>query len=210
MATKKRSLMFRLMLAINITVLIVLIILISVNLNNTVATSEKQIDSEIEALMNSMHFSYASYIINPDLTNIKRLADNVAQDKNINSIAIFNKDNKLVATAKNSDQEVHKKTDKIYNSRVNIIKLGLEKDGPVGYIELKYNHNNIIDIKKNYYLVGVVSILLSQMILALVIWFFLSRSIKTINLTTSKLKVLSESTSNSSKEVENIDRKSVV
>ncbi len=204
MAQTKRSLMFRLMTAVNVSALVILLAMVSFILTKTVETTEMQIDDEVEALMGSVQFTLADYVTNTDDTNIKKIAHDIVDDASINEVFIYNKDKKLVAHAKNADASVHSETDKFYENKKDIIKLGAEKDGPVGSILVKFNHNEIKILKKDFYIIGAISMIVSQILLAFVMWYALSRSIKTLNVTTDKLRDLSRATSESSKEVENI------
>lgn len=204
MSPKKYSLMFKLMTAINVTSLLVLISIMSFSLRNTIIMAEKDVDHEIEALMGSVQNTFADYVTDTDQSNIKKLAFDLVENETINEVLIFDKNKKLITSVKNSNPAVHALTEKVLTNKKDIIKLGREKEGAIGSIELKYNHNHIIEIKKDSFIAGIISIFLSQIILALVIWFFLSRSIKNLNLTTEKLRDLSNATSDSSKEVESI------
>ena len=204
MAQKKRSLLFKLMTVVNVSALIILISMISFILSKTITKTEAQIDDAVEALMGSVQFTLADYVTNTDKTNIIKISDEIVDDSTINEVFIYDKDKKLIVNSKNTNSQVHNETKKLYSNKKDIVKLGREKEGPVGYIEVKYNHNEIEDIKKDFYFIGGLSLLISQIVLAFVMWFTLSKSIKTLNLTTDKLRNLSKATSESSKEVENI------
>lgn len=204
MAQKKRSLMFRLMTAVNVSALIILVAMTTFIINKTSNQSEKQIDDEIEALISSLQYTLADTLITADMKHIQKMSDDIVDDETINEVFIYDKDKKLLATSKTKNQDVIAATRKIYSARKDIIQLGEESKGPVGSIELKYNHNEIISIKNDFMLFGALSIVVSQLLLALVMWFAMSKSIKTINTTTDKLRDLSQSTSNSSKEVQSI------
>ncbi len=204
MARKKTSLMFRLMTAVNVSALLILLALTSFILKQTTHSVEKQIDNEVSSLSESLKYTLANYVKENNIDNLKTLAKDIVDDETINEVFIFDKDKKLIATSKNADAEVHNKTEQIYTIKTDIIKLGEESAGPVGFIEIKYNHNDIIAVKKDFYIIGAISNIIAQILLSFVMWFFLSRSIKSINLTTDKLKSISKSTSDSSKEVESI------
>lgn len=196
--------MFRLMTAVNVSTLIILLSMVSFILTKTVETTEKQIDDEVESLMGSVQFTLADYVTSPDDHNIKKIAHDIVEDVTINEVFIYNKENKLIASAKNENTTVHEETKHLYENKKEIVKLGAEKDGPVGSITVKYNHNEIDEIKKDFYIIGASAILISQILLAFVMWYALSKSLKTLNVTTDKLRELSKATSESSKEVENI------
>ena len=204
MERKKTSLMFRLMTAVNVSALLILLALTSFILKQTTQSVEKQIDNEVSSLSESLKYTLANYVKDSSIDNLKTLAKDIVDDETINEVFIFDKDKKLIATSKNADAEVHNKTEQIYTIKTDIIKLGEESAGPVGSIEIKYNHNDIIAVKKDFYIIGAISNIIAQILLSFVMWFFLSRSIKSINLTTDKLKSISKSTSDSSKEVESI------
>lgn len=173
-------------------------------LSKTVATTEQQIDNEVEALMKSVQFTLADYVTNPDSTNVKKIAAEIVEDKTINEVFIYDKNQKLITSNKNLDSLVIQKTKKFYSSKKDIIKLGMEKNGPVGSIEIKYNHNEIDNIKRDFMFIGGISLVISQILLAFVMWYALSKSIKALNTTTEKLRELSQATSMSSKEVASI------
>ncbi|MBC7427006.1 MAG: hypothetical protein H7336_00250 [Bacteriovorax sp.] len=204
MAQKKRSLMFRLMMAVNTSALIILIVMVSFILTKTTAILEKQIDNEAEALMGSVQYTLADYVINPDRTNLFKIAKDMVDDKTINQVFIYDKDKKLIITEKNTNVKIQEETRKFYSNKKDIVKLGKEKEGPVGYIEVKYNHNEVRSIENEFMIIGCISIIASQLLLAFVMWFALKQSIKSINITTDKLRDLSEATSESSKELEGI------
>lgn len=206
MPQKKRSLMFRLMMSVNIAALIVFITMTSFILNKTSAISEKQIDNEVRALMGSLQHTLADYIIAADVTSIQKMSDAIVDDETINEVYIYDKDKKLIASAKNNKSNVIKETTHLYESKKDITKLGDTSKGIVGSVFVKYNHNEIIEIKKEFIFIGAISIVISQLLLCFVMWFLLSRSVKTINVTTDKLRGLADSTSKSSKEVENISK----
>jgi len=205
MAQKKRSLMIRLMSSVNVSALIILVAMASFILSRTIKTIEHNIDGEIkDILLGSVQYTLADYITSNNSETLKKLAGDMVNDDAVNEAYIYDKDKKLIATATNKNSDVTKNTKQLYEASANIIKLGDEKSGPVGSILIKYNHNEIESIKNDFYLIGIISIICSQLVLAFVMWFSLSRSIKTINATTDKLRSLAESTSKSSKEVESI------
>jgi methyl-accepting chemotaxis protein len=206
MAQKKRSLMFRLMTSVNIAALVVLIAMTSFILNKTSVISEKQIDDEVEALMGSLQHTLADYLITADIKSIQQMSDDIVDDNTINEVYIFDKDKKLIASAKNKNAKVIEETTKLYESKKDITKLGDASKAAIGSVFVKYNHNEIVEIKKEFILFGAISIVISQLLLAFVMWFSLSRSVKTINTTTDKLRGLADSTSKSSKEVEDISK----
>lgn len=206
MEGKKRSLMFRLMTSVNIAALIVLITMTTFILNKTTKISEKQIDDEVEALMGSLQYTLADYVIAADIKSIQKLSDDIVDDDTINEVYIYDKDKKLIASAKTKNKTVIEETKKFYDSKKDITKLGDTSKGIIGFIDIKYNHNEIITIRNEFIMFGALSIVISQLLLAFVMWFSLSKSIKTINTTTDKLRDLAESTNKSSKEVESISQ----
>ena len=201
---KKRSLMFRLMTAVNISAMIILITMTSFILTKTTSEVESLTKEEIHVLLGSIRFTLADYVKNTDLKNLQTLAADIVEDEIINEVFIYDKDKKILATAKTKNAKVIAQTTKFYEEKVDIVKLGEEKAGAVGSVVIKYNHNKITDVKKEFYMIGGIAIIISQLLLAFVMWFALSKSIKAINSTTAKLNELSLSTSNSSKEVESI------
>lgn len=193
------------MTAVNLSALIILVGMVSFILIKTTTRIEAQIDTEIrDTLLGSLQHTLADYIKNANITTLKSIAEDTVDDPGINEIYFYNKDKKLLATAKNKDGEVHANTNFLYSADSKIIKLGEEKAGAVGFILIKYNHNQISSIKKDFYVVGIISIIISQLILGLVMWLSLSKSIKAISGTTEKLRELSAATNDSSKEVESI------
>lgn len=206
MAQKKRSLMFRLMTSVNIAALIILIAMTTFILNKTSAIAEKQIDDEVEAMMGSLQYTLADYVTNTDHKAIQKLGDDIVDDNTINEVYIYDKDKKLIASAKTSKKNVIEETKKLYESKKEITKLGADTKGVIGSILVKYNHNEIVEIKHQFIIFGALSIVVSQILLAFVMWYSLSKSIKTINSTTNKLRTLAESTSQNSKTVENISK----
>jgi methyl-accepting chemotaxis protein len=202
---KKRSLMFRLMTVVNISALVVLVGLTSFILMKTTSEIDNQIDGEIkDTLLGSLQFTIADYVMSNNMTTLKSIAEDAVDDPGVNEIYFYNKDKKVLVSAKNKNPEVAKATHHMYSADSKIIKLGEEKKGPVGYILIKYNHNEVTTIKNNFYIVAFISILISQILLTFVLWLALSKSIKSISLTTEKLRELSAATSESSKEVESI------
>ena len=204
MTKSKRSLMFRLMTAINLSALIILIAMGAFNLNKTTMKVEKQIDDAAEALIQSVKYTTAEYVKTKNISNIQSIADSMTVDSSVNEVFFYDKDKKLIATAKNKDESVHQHADKLFQKDSEIIKLGEEKEGAVGYITLKYNHNEIVDIKKDFIISGIIANIVSQIILAFVMWWTLSRSLKAMNLTTDKLKEITTATRDSSTELEGI------
>lgn len=206
MAQKKRSLMFRLMTSVNIAALIILIAMTTFILNKTSAIAEKQIDDEVEAMMGSLQYTLADYVTNADHKAIQKLSDDIVDDNTINEVYIYDKDKKLIASSKTSKKNVIEETKQIYESKKEITKLGADSKAAIGSIFVKYNHNEIVEIKHQFIVFGAFSIVVSQILLAFVMWYSLSKSIKTINSTTDKLRTLAESTSQNSKTVENISK----
>lgn len=206
MAQKKRSLMFRMMTSVNTAALIILIAMTTFIINKTSVSTEKQIDDEVEALMGSLQYTLADYVIAHDQNTLQKLSDDIVDDEAINEVYIYDKDKKLIASAKNKRQHVIDETTKLYESKIDITKLGDASKNIIGSINVKYNHNEIIEIRKEFIIFGALSIIVSQIFLAFVMWFSLSKSIKNINSTTDKLRNLAESTSKNSKEVENISK----
>ncbi|AUN98359.1 hypothetical protein C0V70_09630 [Bacteriovorax stolpii] len=204
MTKSKHSLMFRLMTAINLSALIILIAMGTFNFNRTTTEVERQIDDAAEALINSVKFTTAEYIKTGNYKNIQSIAESMATDSSINEVFFYDKDKKLIAKANNKDELVHKETSHLFQKDSEIIKLGEEKAGPVGYVTIKYNHNEINPIKKDFIISGIIANIVSQVILALVMWWTLSRSLKAMNLTTDKLKEITTATRNSSTELEGI------
>ena len=205
MSQKKRSLMIRLMSSVNISALIILVAMVSFILSRSIKTVEHHIDREIkEILLGSVQYTLADYIKDTNNDSLKTLAQDMVNDDAINEVYIYDKDKKVLASSVNKKSEVIQNTKQLYEASANVIKLGDEKSGPVGSVLIKYNHNEVETVKNEFYIIGIISIIASQLVLAFVMWFSLSRSIKTINTTTDKLKSLAESTSTSSKEVESI------
>jgi methyl-accepting chemotaxis protein len=205
MSTKnKRSLMFKLMAAVNISALIILIAMVTAILIQTENVAEKQIDNEAEALAGSLQYTLADYITNPDQSNLAKIAKDIVDDDTINEVYIYDKNKELILSEKNQNLKVVNETKKIYTNKKDILKLGHEKEGPLGYIEIKYNHNEISAIKWDFEVISFIGIVISQLLLAFVMWLALSKSIKSINLTTNKLRELSVATNDSSKELESI------
>jgi methyl-accepting chemotaxis protein len=200
----KRSLMFRLMVAINLSSLVILISMTAFILNKTSVEIEAQIDEEVASLLGSVQFTLADYVKNNDIANLQTLAVDMVEDDTINEVFIYDKNKKLIAKASNKDAKVHQNTTLIYDKHSDITKLGEQEKGAVGSITFKYNHNAIDVVKKEFYLIGGLSILVSQLFLTFIMWFALSRSIKAISITTDKLRELSKATSDSSKEVESV------
>lgn len=206
MAQKKRSLMFRMMTSVNVAALIILIAMTTFIINKTSVSTEQQIDDEVSALMGSLQYTLADYVIAQDQNTLQKLSDDIVDDEAINEVYIYDKDKKLIASAKNKRQHVIDQTAQLYESKIDITKLGASSKESIGSINVKYNHNEIIEIRKEFIIFGALSIIVSQVLLAFVMWFSLSKSIKTINSTTDKLRNLAESTSKNSKEVENISK----
>lgn len=205
MTQKKRSLMIRLMSSVNISALIILITMASFILSRTIQTIEQNIDGEIkDTLLGSVQYTLADYVKANNKETLTKLAEDMVNDNAVNEAYIYDKDKKVIVSAINKNSDVIKDTKKLYEATANITKLGDENSGPVGSILIKYNHNEIESVKQDFYLIGIISIICSQIVLAFVMWFSLSRSIKTINATTDKLRSLAESTSKNSKEVEAI------
>ena len=204
MVRKKSSLNFRLMTAINVAALIILTASTYFFYSRTIKSVDEQIDNELEALSGSLQFTIADYVKEKNITSLSRIANDITEDKTINEVFIYGVDKKLLATSKNKNAEVHSNAEKIYTSQVDILKLGEESKGPVGSIVLKYNHNDIITVRKEYLLYGTIFNLIAQLALSLIVWVALARSVKAINLTTNKLKEISSATNISSKEVESI------
>lgn len=148
MTKSKRSLMFRLMSAINVSALIILVLMGAYNLNRTTTEVEKQIDDAAEALMGSVKFTTAEYIKTGNIQNLQAIADDMTDDSSINEVHFFDKNKKPIANAKNKDPEVLAQTEKIFEKHSDVIKLGEEKEGAVGFVTIKYNHNEIYGIKK--------------------------------------------------------------
>ncbi len=205
MTQKKRSLMIRLMSSVNVSALIILVAMASFILSRTIKTVEQNIDGEIkDTLLGSVQFTLANYVKDNNTETLNKLAEDMVNDDAVNEAYIYDKDKKLIASATNKNSDVIKNTKQLYEASANIVKLGEEKNGPVGSVVIKYNHNEVETIKNDFYIIGIISIICSQLVLAFVMWFSLSKSIKTINATTDKLRTLAESTSKSSKEVESI------
>ena len=204
MTKSKRSLMFRLMTAINLSALIIFCAMGAYNLKHLTKEVEKQIDDAAEAILGSVKFTTAEYMKTGNYNNIKQIAASMVNDASINEVYFYDKDNKLVASAKNNDKEVQTETKHLYERKSDIIKLGEESNGPVGYVTLKYNHNEIFEIEKEFIITGIIANILSQIILALVMWVTLSRSLKAMSLTTDKLKEITMATRESSTELEGI------
>lgn len=201
---KKYSLSFRLMASINLTAFIVLVAMTSFIVTTMSEIVEKQIDNEAQTTLHSLKNSLANYVIEKNRENLKKILDDIASDETINEIFIYDKDKKLLERSRNLNQKIHEETKKIFTKKEDIIKLGSENLGSLGYIEIKYNHNEIKDIRDKFLQISAISILFSQIILAFVMWFTLSRSIKALNITTEKLRSLSKETSESSQEVESV------
>lgn len=205
MSHKKRSLMIRVMSSVNISALIIMVAMASFILSRTIKKIEKQIDEEIkDTLVGSIKYTLADYIQNDHVDSLNIIAKEITSDPAINEVYFYNKDKKLLASAVNKDIQSTKNAKKFFETSANVIKLGDEKSGALGSVLIKYNHNEIETVKHDFYIIGFISIIVSQLLLTFVMWFSLSRSIKTINVTTDKLRSLAESTSVSSKEVENI------
>lgn len=204
MVRKKSSLKFRLMTAVNVAALLILVTTTYFFLSKTLHSVETQVDNEVEALTGSLQFTLADYVKEKDMDNLDRLAKDIAEDETINEVFIYGADKKLMATAKNKDPNVEARTEKLYSAQTDILKLGEESKGAVGSLVLKYNHNDIIEVKKDYIMYGFIVNIVAQLSLSLVMWLVLSRSIKAVTLTTDKLKEISVATNSSSKEVESI------
>lgn len=206
MTKTKRSLMFRLMTAINLSALIILCAMGAYNLKHTTKEVEKQIDDATEALISSIKYTTAEYMKNANYSNIKLIAEDIVDDSAINEVFFYDKDKKLVAHSKTKNPNVIAETEKLFEMKSEIIKLGEEKAGPVGYVTIKYNHNEIHPITKEFFITGILANIISQIILAFVMWFTLSRSLKAMNVTTDKLKEITSATRTSSTEVETISQ----
>lgn len=205
MMQKKRSLMIRLMTSINISVLIILVTIVSFLLSETIKRIESDIDVTIkETLLKSTQHTLADYVKSKNNVTLQTLAEEMANDLSINEVYIYDADKKILASAVNKNSDVIQNTKRLYEAQANVVKLGDEKSSPLGSILIKYNHNEIESTKNEFYITGAVAIICSLFMLTFILWFSLSRSIKTISLTTDKLKSLADSTSKSSKEVESI------
>lgn len=202
MMLKKRSLMFKLMTFINLSALVILVAIGSYNLKRATTEVESQIDDAADVLLESIRFTTADYVKENNSKSLQTIAHNVVKDHTINEIYFYDKNKKIIASAKNTNPEA--KTDKYYEKKVEVLKLGEESNGAVGHIYLKYNHNEIHAITEDFIISGIIGNIVAQIILAFVVWFTLSKSIKALNLTTDKLNSISKATKESSTEVESI------
>ncbi len=202
MMFKKRSLMFKLMTFINVTALVILMAIGSYNLKRTTVEVERQIDDAKDVLIQSIKYTAADYVKEGNIKNLQTIAHEVVNDSSINEVFFYGKDKKVIATAKNTSPEAQ--TEKYYEAKADIVKLGEEAQGPVGSILIKYNHNEVNAITRDFIISGLIASVIAQIILALVVWFTLSKSIKALNLTTDKLNDISKATKDSSVEVETI------
>lgn len=204
MILKKRSLMFKLMTLINISAMIILVAIGAYNLKQTTHQIDKKIDESTETLIQSLKHTTADYVKENNLTSLQTIAHDVVNDPTINEVYFYDKDKKVIATAKNTTPEAQ--TDKYYETKADIIKLGKESEGAVGSLVIKYNHNEIKAITEDFIVSGIIANIIAQIVLAFVVWFTLSKSIKTLNSTTGKLNEITKATKDSSTELESISQ----
>lgn len=194
---KNFSLMIKIMSTVNITT-IVMIILFSMFLSKV---TENQLElaakTQTITLINSIKLTTAEYIWNLNNSALKTISDKLTEDKMIVEVSFLDVKDTVLANAKTSKENLED------SYKVNAVKSEVvygDKNEKIGFVEIKYNLNNVREFKSKLLKYTAIAVIFVQFIICIAVYFVLKITNNKLKAEFDKLKEISDITYNSSQD----------
>lgn len=193
----QRSLIFKLMICINIVSIVVILALSASIMFNTMKSTDQMITQEMSTLGNSVTLTSADYAWNFNTEVLTTIAKQLLNDPSIESVKYTDIKNVVITEAK---KEIKDK------SALNrSIKLPVAYENKtIAFLEMTYNLNKVEKVKNDFLKLTFIGIIIAQIIMFLVLYFVLKKTTTKLGLITEKLRTVSQKNQLSSEVVQRI------
>lgn len=195
---KQRSLIFKLMICINIVSVVVILALSGSIMFNTMRNTDSMVTQEMSTLANSVTLTSSEYAWNFNDEVLQTITTQLLDDPSIDSVKFIDVKDKVITQAK---KDIKPET----TSRT--IKLPVvhgEEKQVIAYLELQYNLNKVEKVKNDFLKLTLIGIVIAQVIMFLVLYFVLRKTTNKLGLITEKLRNVSQKNQASSEIVQKI------
>lgn len=191
---KQKSLMFKLMIWINVVSVLTIVALSGTIMFNIMKSTEVTIMKEMETLANSVKLTSADYVWNLNNEVLKTISSQLLDDPSIEAVKFTDAKNKVITEAQDKTHGSTAASTK--NIKLPII-YGADKQ-VIGYIELHYNLNKVQIVKNEFYKMTFFGIICAQLFMYLVLYFVLKKTTNKLGNISEKLRGVSHKNQESS------------
>lgn len=192
----QKSLIFKLMICINIVSIVVIMALSASIMFNTMKSTDQMITQEMSTLANSVTLTSADYAWNFNTEVLTTIAKQLLNDPSIESVKYIDTKDAVITEAKKEIKE---------GSSNRNIKLPVTFEGKaIAFLELTYNLNKVEKVKNDFLKLTFLGIIIAQVIMFLVLYFVLKKTTTKLGLITEKLRSVSQKNQVSSEVVQKI------
>lgn len=193
----QRSLIFKLMICINIVSIIVILALSASIMFNTMKSTDQMITQEMSTLGNSVTLTSADYAWNFNTEVLTTIAKQLLNDPSIESVKYIDVKNVVITEAK---KEIKDKSSSNRSIKLPVI----YEDKTIAFLEMTYNLNKVEKVKNDFLKLTFMGIIIAQIIMFLVLYFVLKKTTTKLGLITEKLRTVSQKNQVSSEAVQKI------
>jgi methyl-accepting chemotaxis protein len=168
----KKSLIWRMIITINITLFIILSVLGFEIFQFSQNNSEELIKKEMQTLSSQIAISSIEFFLHEDIVELDFVSNKLTEDKDIDHVIFKNADGKELASS-DSKNEL-KKSEKIFKE------IKDERGKSLGSVELYFNHGRIEIIKEKLIYKIIFFISLSTLLLTTAIYLILRRTVNSV------------------------------
>lgn len=197
---KKWSLMTKLMSVIALSSTITIFSIGFINANKAVANEKKSIDETMVALIDTLTLASSNAMEFKNFEALQKISDQISKVPLVASIKY--KDDKSAIVAKAEDT-AKTSTDK---SLLNSFEFEImdKSDKIIGFIELTYSYQSLKDLKTTMYISALIESIVAALILLVIIWVVLKKSISNLGSVSTSLKEITEKTKETSESIKQI------
>jgi methyl-accepting chemotaxis protein len=192
----KKSLIWRMIITINITLFIILSVLGFEIFQFSQNNSEELIKKEMQTLSSQIAISSIEFFLHEDIVELDFVSNKLTEDKDIDHVVFKNADGKELASSDTKNDL--KKSEKIFKE------IKDERGKALGSVELYFNHNRIEMIKERLLYKIIFFIAISIFMLTSAIYLILRRTVNSVQGKVLILETNAKTTQQSSNKAKSI------
>lgn len=197
---KKWSLMTKLMSIIALTSTLTIFAIGFINANKAVSNEKKSIDETMVALIDTLTLASSNAMEFKNVEALQKISNQIAKDPLVVFIKYKDEKGNVIASAEDAAKISNDKS--LSNSFE--FEIMDKSDKIIGFLELNYSYKSLVDMKKSMFIGALIESVSAALILILLIWFVLKKSINNIGAVSTSLKEITEKTKETSESIKRI------
>lgn len=194
--SKQKSLMFKLMIWINVVSVVVIMALSGAIMYNMMKSTDEMVTKEMATLANSVSLTSADYVWNLNSEVLKKITTQLLEDPSIEAVKFIDSKKVVLTEAQKKDST----QSSLREIRLPIV-YGAEKE-VVAFLELKYNLNKVVNVRNDFIKMTFAGILIAQFLMCTILFFVLRKTTINLGNVTAKIRVVTEKNQNSAEVVQ--------